>query len=197
MCRVLIFTLFVFLIACESTNSQPASTTINQPIAKTQPTSTKIHLQKAKVEADFPYDIDLKTIEGKIINTKNILKQNGKPTVLLFWLTTCYPCRKELKAIKAVYEDWQKEEDFNFIAVSTDFEKNYGAFVQRVKESGWQFESFYDYQRGFRHVLPGGLNGLPQTFIFDKSGEIIYHKRKYLPGDENKLFAKIKELNQM
>jgi len=46
-------------------------------------------------------------------------------------------------------------------------------------------------------VMPGALNGLPQTFIFDKNGEIAYHKRKYRGGDEKKLFAKVKELAAM
>ena len=52
-----------------------------------------------------------------------------------------------------------------------------------------------DMNREFRRIMPGELNGLPQTFIIDKNGEIAYHKRKYRAGDEDALFAKIKELN--
>ena len=44
--------------------------------------------------------------------------------------------------------------------------------------------------------MPGRLNGLPQVFLLDKNGEIVYHKRKYLPGDEDKLFEAIKEANR-
>ena len=43
-------------------------------------------------------------------------------------------------------------------------------------------------------VMPAGLNGLPQVFVFDKDGTIVYHKRKYKPGDEDVLFEKVKAL---
>ena len=42
--------------------------------------------------------------------------------------------------------------------------------------------------------MPGQLNGLPQTFILDKEGNIALHKRKYRSGDEDKLYEKVKEL---
>jgi peroxiredoxin len=42
--------------------------------------------------------------------------------------------------------------------------------------------------------MPGQLNGLPQTFIIDKDGNIVYHKRKYRSGDEDLLFEKVKTI---
>ena len=41
---------------------------------------------------------DVKTIDGKIINTAN-LSNNGKPMIISFWATWCKPCKKELDAI--------------------------------------------------------------------------------------------------
>ena len=128
------------------------------------------------------------------VNSENILAENGKPTVLLFWLTTCYPCRMELSAIKKVYPQWKKEADFNFVVISTDFQKNYVNFVTRVEKEEWEWDTFHDTHREFRKVMPGALNGLPQTFVFDKNGEIAYHKRKYSTGDEHKLFDVVKGL---
>ena len=130
----------------------------------------------------------------EILNSEKKLMSNGKPTVVLFWLTTCYPCRMELNAIKKVYPNWKKEADFNLVAISTDFKKNYNNFIKRVEKEEWPWETFHDTNREFRLVMPGALNGLPQTFIFDKNGEIAYHKRKYSSGDETKLFEKVKEL---
>jgi peroxiredoxin len=132
--------------------------------------------------------------DGKVLNSSEILKSNGKPTVVLFWLTTCVPCRYEMKAIHEKYEGWTEEADFNLIAISTDFQKNYESFVKKVNESGWKWDTYNDVNREFRHVLPGELNGLPQTFIFDKNGEIVYHKRKYRSGDEDALFEKVKSI---
>lgn len=147
-----------------------------------------------EINTVFPYDIPLKGADGEIYNSSSLLKSDGKPTVVLFWLTTCYPCRIEMAAIQKEMASWKAETDFNIIAISTDFEKNYPNFVKMVKENKWSFEAYVDVNREFQKVMPGGLNGLPQSFIFDKNGEIAYHSRKYTSGDEHKLYAKVKEL---
>ncbi|MCP3930451.1 MAG: peroxiredoxin family protein [Bacteroidetes bacterium] len=149
-----------------------------------------------KLDKTFPYNIDLKTAEGEIFNSADILAPDGKPLVLLFWLTTCVPCGRELAAIAGKYENWQQEADFRLIAISTDFPKRVPAFVERVKKSDWPFEAFHDFNREFFRVMPGELNGLPQTFVFDREGNIVYQKRKYSPGDENALFEKVKEVSE-
>ena len=148
---------------------------------------------KDQIKSDFPFDISMTTGQREKVNSESILKKNGKPTVLLFWLTTCYPCRMELNAIKKIYPQWQKEADFNLVAISTDFQKNYENFIKRVDKESWPWEVYHDTNREFKKVMPGGLNGLPQTFIFDKNGEIVYHKRKFQSGDEHKLFAEVKK----
>lgn len=149
---------------------------------------------KNKINSTFPFDISITNAEQKEFNSEKILANNGKPTVVLFWLTTCYPCRMELNAIKKAYPEWKKEVDFNLVAISTDFKKNYDNFIKRVEKEQWPWETFHDTHREFRLVMPGGLNGLPQTFVFDKNGEIAYHKRKYTTGDEKVLFEKVKAL---
>ncbi len=159
--------------------------------------ATNAARQKADMVQTFPFDIDMKDATGKVHKSNDILKKNGKPTVVLFWLTTCYPCKIEMKAIEKEYANWQKEADFNLVAISTDFSKNYPAFVDMVNTKNWPWEAYNDVNREFRNVMPGALNGLPQTFVFDKNGEIAYHKRKYRSGDEHKLFAKVKELAAM
>ena len=159
--------------------------------------STSGARQKADMVQTFPFDIDMKDANGKVHKSNDILKKNGKPTIVLFWLTTCYPCKIEMAAIQKEYEGWKKEADFNLVAISTDFSKNYPAFVDMVNTKNWPWEAYNDVNREFRNVMPGALNGLPQTFVFDKNGEIAYHKRKYRSGDEKKLFAKVKELAAM
>ena len=207
---LIIFLVFVFFgnSSCQSTgenannsNNENTAVASSQTIAakdtiKPKPRNTMIYEKarsSAKINKVFPFDIDLKKADGTIVNSSKVFNSD-KPTILLFWLTTCMPCRTEMKAIEKVYDEYAKNDDFNLIAISTDFEKNYGAFVQRVNESNWPWESYNDVNREFRVVLPGGLNGLPQSFIFDKNGEIAYHKRKYHFGDEIKLLSKAKEL---
>lgn len=139
----------------------------------------------------YPYNIDLVTAAGDTINSAEVLATNGKPTVLLFWVTTCVPCRYELKAIQEKYLQWQQELDFNLYAISIDLPKYGQDFYGRVAKEQWHFPAYYDFERNFTSVMPGNLNGVPQTFLLDKNGNIVYHKRKYAMGDEDKLFEEI------
>lgn len=214
--------LVVFLFGCQSetntaTNQSEKVTTpvksamvttgakvVSQPVKSTRdtlkptPNQTRYAVSRARpkteIQGAYPYDIDLKNADSKTVKSNQILVKNDKPTVLLFWLTTCFPCSMEMKAIKEKYADWEKEADFNLYAISTDFESNFPKFIKKVEENKWPWETYNDVNREFRQILPGGLNGLPQTFVLDKNGEIAYHKRKYKPGDEDILFAKVKEL---
>lgn len=187
----------------EATTPSPvavkASTPIVDSFTKRDTTPKRRYIQdtsrpKNQIKADFPFDIPMTLSDRTEVNSEEILAKNGKPTVLLFWLTTCYPCRMELNAIKKKYAGWQKEADFNFAVVSTDFQKNYQKFITRVEKENWVWDTYHDTHREFRKVIPGALNGLPQTFVFDKNGEIVYHKRKYSSGDEDKLFDVVKGL---
>lgn len=191
-----------FLLACKQTNqdttiSTEATTQVKKAV---QPTAAK-EIISAKSEprivdneptAEFPFNVMLKDVDGNLKNSNEIFKSNGKPTVLLFWLTTCGPCHQKLNAIKPLYPEWIKEADFNVYAISGDFSKNFPKFVTQTKSKNWEWETYNDVNRGFRKILPGGLNGYPQTFIFDKDGKLVYQDKKYKRGDEVKLFETIK-----
>lgn len=147
----------------------------------------------SKINAVYPYDIQLKESDGQLTSSEKVLPTNGKPTILLFWLTTCFPCRMELEALRKAVPGWRQETDFNMVAISTDFAKNFPAFVERVETGEWPWPAYNDVNREFGRILPGQLNGLPQTFVIDATGEIVYHHRKYRPGDEVALYEAVKQ----
>ena len=146
-----------------------------------------------QINGQYPYDIRLKTPQGDSLLSADVFKK-GKPIVLLFWLTTCYPCRMEMDAIFQKFDNWKKETDFEIYAISTDFSQNFPAIQKRAADRKWPFSLLWDYNREFKEILPGGLNGLPQVFVLDKNGKIAYHKRKYSTGDEDVLYEQVKAL---
>jgi len=193
------FVLAITFSACQQ--NQPAKVEVAKASLETpkaiQPTQGYLppgYPLELPITTNYPYNVELKTADGEVLNSSKVFKQNGKPSVVMFWLTTCYPCGLELQAITKKFPQWQEETDFNLYAISTDFPKNAAKFTKRVKSGNWTFEAYHDYKRQFIKEMPGGLNGLPQVFVFDKDGTIVYHKRKYKPGDEDVLFAKVKEL---
>ncbi|MFK8056788.1 MAG: TlpA family protein disulfide reductase [Saprospiraceae bacterium] len=154
---------------------------------------------KTEIDTLFPYDIQL-TASGlgedtAATTSTTIFGENlGKrPTVMLFWLTTCAPCRLELDAITKKMEAWEAQADFAFVPISLDFERRRDQFHARAAAYPWR--SYLDENREFPSVMPGGLNGVPQLFVFDAEGKQVFYRRKYRAGDLEALEALLIELS--
>jgi cytochrome c biogenesis protein CcmG, thiol:disulfide interchange protein DsbE len=152
--------------------------------------------QPMHIDSIFPFDISLRTLDSTLVNSKDVMKLNDKPTVIAFWLTTCFPCLIELDAYVKAYEGWQKEMPFNLVSISTDFPERFAIIGKIAQEKKFPFPTYWDFNREYKEILPGGLNGLPQVFLFDKNGKLIWQHKRYFSGDEKELFAKVKELAQ-
>ena len=192
---ILFFLGIGLLISCQST-AQQSSTTGAEVSKASVPAANgpTAHLKAPMKAGIYPFDIALRKADGTETNSAKVLRSRKGPTIVSFWLTTCGPCMMEYAAMKTKYAKWASEMDFNFVAISTDFPKNHDVFVRVVNEKDWPWESYLDVDRAFWKVMPGGLNGLPQIFVYNKEGEVVYYKRKYSPGDEDTLFSKIKDL---
>ncbi len=138
----------------------------------------------------FPFQVTLFTPDSTDIQSDAVLSK-GKVTVLAFWLSTCLPCRIELAAYTAKYAEWQSRADFQLVAISIDFPQRFPQMARAARTSGWAFPAYWDAAQAFKNILPGGLNGLPQVFLFDKNGQLVWQHRRYVTGDEDELFAKI------
>lgn len=141
----------------------------------------------------FPFKIVLTDPDSLPVSTDTLLKK-GRPTVLAFWLTTCAPCKVEFAAYAQRYEEWKKQADFDLVAISIDWPERFKKIPEMARQQNWPFPVYWDGNRAFKNILPGELNGLPQVFIFDKNGRLAWHHKRYLPGDEEDLFAKVLEL---
>ena len=142
--------------------------------------------------AAYPFGITLTAPADSSQHSTNTLLAGDKPTVLAFWLTTCMPCMVELGAYAQNFAAWQQQTDFRLLAVSIDFPERFAKMRQVASEKQWPFPVYWDGQRAFKNILPGGLNGLPQVFVFDKKGNLVWQHRKYTSGDEVAMFEAVK-----
>ncbi|MEO6759285.1 MAG: TlpA disulfide reductase family protein, partial [Saprospiraceae bacterium] len=138
----------------------------------------------------FPFQLELFTPDSLPTTSAAVLGQ-GKITVLAFWLSTCLPCQLELAAYTSKYAEWQKQADFQLVAISIDYPQRFQQMARMAHSSGWPFPTYWDSTQSFRNILPGGLNGLPQVFLFDKKGELVWQHKRYASGDEEELLAQI------
>lgn len=154
-----------------------------------------LEFQKTSSDTVYPFHILLRSPKDSSATFSNqVLPQNGKPTLIAFWLTTCYPCRMELETYTKKYAEWQAQTPFNLLAISTDFPQNYAKIDKAAALMQLPFPVYWDANRQFRDRLNGELNGLPQVFLFDKNGKLVWRHKRFLPGDENETFAKIQSL---
>ena len=136
-------------------------------------------------------DITVKTLKGASKNMQDFAK-DGKITVVSFWATWCAPCKKELDAIAEVYEDWQTAYDMELVAVSIDTRRAVATVPAMVAAKGWEYTILTGKATDLQNAF--NFQTIPQTFLVDQTGNIVYHHNGYVPGDEFELEDKIKAL---
>lgn len=136
-------------------------------------------------------DVKIKDLLGNTVSTSTF-KNEGKPIVIGFWATWCKPCMEELAAINENFSDWKEETGVRYIAVSIDDSRSSRRVAPLVKSKGWEFEVFLDENQDFKRAM--NVNNPPHTILLNGKGEIVWEHNGYAPGDEKKLYQKIKEV---
>lgn len=140
----------------------------------------------------LPQNISLKDIDGQTVQS-SVIQNNGKPIIISFWATWCKPCNLELNTIKEVYDDWQEETGVKLVAISIDDARSAARVKPWVDGKDWPFEVYLDQNRDFARALNVGPNP-PHTFVVNGEGEIVWQHTGYLPGAEEEVIEKVREL---
>ncbi|HNQ12376.1 MAG TPA: TlpA disulfide reductase family protein [Bacteroidia bacterium] len=133
--------------------------------------------------------ITLKDMDGNTINTSE-LKNDGKPLIISFWATWCKPCVNELSTIAENYSDWQDETGVKLIAISIDNSRTSNNVKPFVNGKSWDYEVLLDVNGDFKRAM--NVNTVPHTFLFDGNMKLLNQHTSYAPGDEIKLYEKVK-----
>jgi len=135
--------------------------------------------------------VKVKDLKGNTVSSSTF-SNDGKPIVISFWATWCSPCKKELNAIHEVYEDWQDETGVKLIAISIDDARSATRVKPYVDAQGWDYEVYIDNNQDLKRAL--NVNNVPQTFLLNGDGEIVWTHSGYAPGDEEELLEEIEKL---
>ena len=143
-----------------------------------------------KAKATLP-SVDLKTLDGKTFNTKNI-QNNGKPILVSLWATWCKPCVAELMAINDVYEEWQEETGVVLYAISIDDTKTAAKVAPFVNGRAWDYVVLQDINGDFKRAM--NVVDVPFLCLLNGNGEIVWSHTSYAPGSEKKVFELVKKV---
>ncbi len=131
-------------------------------------------------------DVSVYTLQGREINLRQTYGQaDGKITIISFWATWCSPCKKELDAISELYEEWLEKYDVQLIAISIDTYRSLGKIPAMVATKGWEFTVLTGDAQTMQNAF--NFSTIPQTYIVDQNGKIVWIHNGYAPGDEYEL----------
>lgn len=122
-----------------------------------------------KITVGERYEYTIKTLDGESLTETN---PAGGPTVVEFWATWCGPCIEHIPHINKLQAK-HAEDGVRFIGISTDddFDKMHMAIDQF--KPAWINAN--DYQQTQSIAGTWGVFGLPETYLFSPTGELLWH----------------------
>ena len=135
--------------------------------------------------------VDIKTIDGKTFNTKDIAN-DGKPVIISLWATWCKPCVAELLAISDVYDEWVEETGVKLYAIAIDDAKTAARVAPFVNGKGWEFVVLQDQNWDLKRAL--NIVDIPFLCVLNGKGEIVWQHTSYAPGSENEVYEVVKKV---
>ena len=129
-------------------------------------------------------DITIADLQGKPVKIQEYIK-GSELTVISFWATWCSPCKRELDAVQELYPDWVDSYDVRFVAITIDNSRALTQVRPIIEEKGWEFDFLVDSKQELQQAL--SFQAIPQTFLVDNEGNILFQHEGYTPGDEYEL----------
>jgi cytochrome c biogenesis protein CcmG/thiol:disulfide interchange protein DsbE len=131
---------------------------------KPDPRETQMTLPGAITGGTVAPDFHLTTLDGKKISLREFA---GRPVVLNFWASWCYPCRQEFPLLRTAYAKHRKDGLVMIGVVSEDIASDARQFVKQ-EHASWPMAVDGD------RVAQGayGVRGLPQTMFVRRDGTI-------------------------
>lgn len=125
-------------------------------------------------------------IKGNVIELK---KFRNKYVILNFWASWCKPCVAEMPALDSIYKYCSKNK-IAIISVSQDQNKENCLKAIQKYQMNWM-NIFNDPMVNNAY---GNNPALPQVYLIDKTGKIIYSRTDDKDYDLNKLIGVVKKL---
>ena len=136
--------------------------------------------------------LKLKTLDGQTVDLYDYIEE-GKLTVISFWATWCTPCKAELDALTDFYPDWRDDYNVELLAITIDNARGLSKVPAEVTTKGWEFTVLSDVNSESLTALE--FQTIPQTFVVDGEGNIVYAHNGYTAGDEYELDEKLAALS--
>ena len=132
-------------------------------------------------------DFTLPDLDGNNVTLSEIIGDG--PVYIDFWATWCKPCKRAIPGLVKLYNEY-KDRGLKVIAISTDDSRSQGKVKSFTKNYKMDFTILLDASKEVSS-RKYKVRGIPQGFLLDNEGNIIYAPRGYIPGLEKILAEKM------
>jgi cytochrome c biogenesis protein CcmG, thiol:disulfide interchange protein DsbE len=134
----------------------------------------------------FPQDYQKKILNVRVEdldgNKVQLKKYIGKAPILIsFWATWCKPCQEELDEYQKLYNEY-KSKGFQMLGISIDNEKTVVKVKSYIKSRNYNFTVLLD--NNSEAASEFKVQDVPNTFLVDNKGNIVFSLYGYKKGDE-------------
>lgn len=133
-------------------------------------------LRMTAIGSIFP-TMEVSDIKGQ----KTMVSGKNKYTLVDFWYTSCFPCRRLFPGFKKIYEAYH-DKGFELIAVSTDEGKYIDDWKQFLNDNPLPWPQYLDDNKRNAEMLL--ITRYPTSFLLDSEGRIL--KQDMLPDELEK-----------
>ncbi|SFB47613.1 Peroxiredoxin [Cohnella sp. OV330] len=124
-------------------------------------------------------DFTLKDLDGNAVSLRDL---RGKAVYLNFWTTWCKWCKKEMPAMKRVYESFEGR-DLAIVAV--DIGEGRDKVATYIDQGGYPFQVLLDSDKSVSKSYR--VTSIPVSVFVDKEGRVAYRKLGTMKEDEMRL----------
>lgn len=95
----------------------------------------------------------------------------GKPIVVNFWATWCGPCKSELPAFEALYNEYGEDVNFMMVNLTDGAQETVSGVSDFVTEKGYHFPVYFD--TDVDAAMTYSVYSIPATLFIDADSNIV------------------------
>ena len=113
----------------------------------------------------------------------------GQVVLVNFWASWCGPCRTEMPILEQIYKRYKS---MGVTLVGVNVEPDSSAGLEWLKATPVSFPILFDTDSSVSKLYD--VNGMPNTVIVDRKGNVRYIHRGYKSGAENDYMDQLRAL---
>jgi len=134
-------------------------------------------------------DFTVKDLKGQTLQLSELLKKG--PVFVDFWTSWCTPCKREMPELDRLHKTY-RDRGFAVVAIAQDDTRTASKVKPYIDSNKFAFFAASDPTKSIGNAY--NVRQYPTSFLIRQDGTVAYFAQAYLPGDEKKVEALVREL---